>query len=62
MTKHPIRNLHSNKPMPPRFCDVVFEDGKVFLEVKTDKNKFEKIPWKDVVVQVEAAIDIESTK
>jgi len=53
--KRPIRNLHSDKPTAPRFCDVVIEDGKVFLEKKSDKNKYEKIPWEDVVYQVETA-------
>jgi len=53
--KRPIRNLHSDKPTSPRFCDVVIEDGKVFLEKKSDKNKYEKIPWEDVVYQVETA-------
>jgi hypothetical protein len=53
--KRPIRNLHSDKSTPPRFCDVVIEDGKVFLEKKSDKNKYEKIPWEDVVYQVETA-------
>ena len=55
MTKTAIRNLHSDKPIPPRFCDVVIEDGKIFLEKKTDKKQFEKIPWEDVVYQVETA-------
>lgn len=55
MTKTAIRNLHSDKPIPPRFCDVVIEDGKIFLEKKTDKKQFEKIPWEDVVCQVETA-------
>lgn len=55
MTKIAIRNLHSDKPIPPRFCDVVIEDGKIFLEKKTDKKQFEKIPWEDVVYQVETA-------
>ena len=31
MTKTAIRNLHSDKPIPPRFCDVVIEDGKISL-------------------------------
>jgi len=34
---------------------VVIDNGKVFLEKKTDKNKYEKIPWEDVVYQVEVA-------
>lgn len=55
MTKTAIRNLHSDKPIPPRFCDVVIEDGKIFLEKKTDKKQLEKIPWEDVVYQVETA-------
>lgn len=54
MVKRPIRNLHSTKPVAPRFCDVVIENDKIFLEKKTDK-KYEKIPWEDVVFQVEAA-------
>ena len=33
MTKKvPIRNLHSDKQVPPRFCDVVIDNGKVYLE------------------------------
>ena len=34
MTKTAIRNLHSDKPIPPRFCDVVIEDGKPELSTK----------------------------
>ena len=55
MVKKPIRNLHSTKRVQPRFCDVVIEDNKIFLEKKIDKNKYEKIPWEDVVFQVDAA-------
>ena len=55
MVKRPIRDLHSNKQIPPRFCDVIVEGDKVFLEKKSDRNKYEKIPWEDVVYQVEAA-------
>ena len=56
MTKKvPIRNLRSDKQVSPRFCDVVIENDKVFLEKKTEKNKYERILWKDVVYQVEAA-------
>lgn len=55
MVKRPIRDLHSNKPIPPRFCDVIVEGDKIFLEKKSDRNKYEKIPWEDVVYQVEAA-------
>ena len=55
MVKKPIRNLHSTKPVQPRFCDVIVEGDKIFLEKKIDKNRYEKIPWEDVVSQVEAA-------
>ncbi len=55
MVKRPIRDLHSDRQMPPRFCDVVIEDDKIYLEYKKDKNKYVKIPWEDVVYQVEAA-------
>lgn len=56
MVKKPVRNLHSEKQTPPRVFDVIVQNGKVDLEVKTDKNKYEKIPWEDVVYQVEAAM------
>ena len=50
-----IRNLHSDKPIPPRFCDVIVDGDKVYLEKKTDKAKYETILWDDVLYQVEAA-------
>ena len=53
--KRPIRDLHSERQPPPRFCDVVVEGEKVYLEQKKDKNKYVKISWDDVVYQVEAA-------
>ena len=49
-----IRNLRSDKPTPPRFCDVIIENGEIYLETK-NKNKYERILWKDVVHQVELA-------
>ncbi|MEA4972340.1 MAG: hypothetical protein VB119_04090 [Candidatus Metalachnospira sp.] len=55
MIKKPIRNLHSDKPVPPRVFDVVIDGDRVDLEIKTEKNKYEKIPWEDVLYQVEAA-------
>lgn len=45
--------------MPPRFCDVVIENNIVFLEHKKfdkkDRTQYERIPWEDMVYQVEAA-------
>jgi len=58
MVKRPIRDLHSCKATQPRFCDVIVEGDQVFLEKKSDKNKYEKISWDDVVYQVEAAKNI----
>jgi hypothetical protein len=55
MIKKPIRNLHSDKLTPPRFCDVIIDGDKIYLEQKKDKNIFIKIPWEDVVYQVECA-------
>ena len=55
MIKKPIRSLHSEKQNPPRVFDVIVEGIEVNLEVKTDKNKYERISWDDVVYQVEAA-------
>ena len=57
MIKRPVRNLHSPKPIPTRFCDVIVDGSKVELEVKNDKNKYDRIPWGDVVTQVNAAIE-----
>jgi len=51
-----IRNLSSNKPTPPRFCDVIINGDDVQLEVKTEKNKYETISWEDMQYQVNAAI------
>ena len=46
-----IVNLHSEKPNPPRFCDAVYENGKVFLEVKNIKTPT-RILWKDLEFQM----------
>ena len=55
MIKKPILNLHSDRPSPPRFCDVEIDsEGKKYLAIKKDK-KIERILWEDVVYQVEAA-------
>ena len=59
MRKSPIRDLHSSKPNKPRFCDVLVENGQIYLEKKSDKNKYEKILWDDVVYQVDAVKDAE---
>jgi hypothetical protein len=55
MIKKQVRNLHSNKPTAPRVFDVTVEGTSVNLKVKIGKDKYETIPWDDVVYQVEAA-------
>lgn len=52
MIKTPIRNLHSDKDIPPRFCNVIVNGEDVTLEVKINKNKFETISWEDMQYQV----------
>lgn len=56
MIRKPIRNLNSNKSIPPRFCDVIIKGKNVVLEVKQDRNKFETIAWEDLKFQVENEI------
>ena len=55
MIRKPVRDLRSDKNIPPRVFDVIVDGERVELEVKVDKKKFVTIPWKDVVYQVEAA-------
>ena len=54
--ERPIRDLHSCKQTQSMFCKVIINpDGKIYLQKKSDKKKFELILWDDVVYQVEAA-------
>ena len=54
--KKAIRDLHSNKSVPPRFCDVVLDDdGQAFLVYKKGK-EYVKIAWSDVEYQVNAML------
>ena len=53
--KKPVRNLSSNKAVAPRVFDVVIDGDRIALEVKINKDKFERIPWDDVIYQVEVA-------
>ena len=56
MIRQPIRNLHIFKDLPPRFCDVIVDGKKIYLEYKISKDKYMTIPWEDVLHQVKAAI------
>lgn len=55
MIKRPILSFSNEKPTPQRVFDVIVEGNKVDLEIKKDKKKIVKIPWNEVVSQVEAA-------
>lgn len=55
MVKRPILSFSNERPTPQRVFDVVVEGNKVDLEIKNDKKKIVKIPWDEVVSQVEAA-------
>ena len=59
--RHSIRNFKDNKQVPPRFCDVIIENGHVDLEVKKTKKELVRIAWDDVKKQVADAIK-KSTK
>ena len=51
-----IRNKHSKYKINPRVFDVVLIGQKVFFEVKTGKDRTERIPFEDVIEQVENAV------
>jgi len=55
MIKVPVRDLHCFQRTPTRIFDVIVENERIELEVKTDRNKYKRILWDDVVYQVEAA-------
>ena len=62
MIRQPIRNLHTSRSIPPRFCDVIVDGEKVYLEQKISNKKYVTSPWEDVVHQVKAAIAVKSEK
>lgn len=55
-----IRNLHDGTPDGQRVCDVVIEGGKVMIELKSSKRQIIRIPWEDVVTQVDIAKKLSS--
>ena len=54
MLRKAIRDLHSDSPTPPRFCDVVIDGNEVYLEQKKG-NKYITISWEDFLYQVNIA-------
>ena len=60
MVKKPIRNLHSQKQVPPHWCSVLYDEehDKCYLERKDKKSKVvESILWEDVKYQVESFLE-----
>jgi hypothetical protein len=54
MIIRPIFSFSNERPTPQRVFDVVVDGNNVDLEIK-NKKKIVKIPWDEVVSQVEAA-------
>lgn len=57
MIERPVRDLRSDKRVQPLFCKVIVDGDNVTLESKGKDNKKQTISWKDMVYQVEAAIE-----
>lgn len=51
-----IRNRHSEYKSNPRVFDVVLIGKKAFFEIKIGKDQLERIPFEDVIQQVEWAV------
>jgi hypothetical protein len=60
MIKRAIRNLQTNS----RFCDIIVDNKKIYLEQKSKDRygnaKISIIEWNELKVQVEAAVKAES--
>jgi hypothetical protein len=52
--KH-IRNLHDGTEDGERLFDAIVEEGRVTIELKTSKKQLVRVPWEDIVTQVDAA-------
>ena len=55
MTRIAIRTMMSKRTVPPRFCDLLIEDGRVVIE-KKNGSYCQQILWDDLKRQVEEAI------
>lgn len=62
MIRQPIRNMQTSKDVPPRFCDIIVDGEKVYLEQKISKDKYVTISWDDVLYQVNTVIEINKKK
>lgn len=57
MLRKPVRNYYGKNSNSTRVFDIIIDEDSIFLEVKTDKQKYERIPWEYVVKQVESIIE-----
>ena len=57
MTCMQIRDPHSTRA--PRLCDVKVDGLNASLVFKLGRNEYVSIPWEDVVLIVESAIEAE---
>ena len=53
--QRPIWNVHNDKQKPTRLCDVLIEDDNTASLVFKNGKQFERIPWLEVVSQVDDA-------
>lgn len=51
-----IRNKHSQHKNNPRLFDVVLTERNVFLEIKNGKDQMERIPYEEIVRQIENVV------
>ena len=56
-----IRNRHSIYKRNPRVFDVVLIGKRIYFEVKTGKDQLERIPYEEVIQQVETAVNQENS-
>ena len=56
-----IRNRNSIYKRNPRVFDVVLIGKRIYFEVKTGKDQLERIPYEDVIQQVETAVNQENS-
>ncbi len=56
VTERAIRDLHSDKPIPPMFCKLYLDNGSAKL-VSRFKGEEKSIFWDDLKYQVDTAIE-----
>ena len=57
-----VRNKHSIYKSNPRVFDVVLIGKRIYFEVKTGKSQTERIPFEDVLEQVETVVQTDNIR